>query len=1135
MDNPNPELFERLAQGPAVLFLGQKYLSLETGKDPFIEDTSRKFGPNTNQPSNYSHLLEGDASISIESSLAWMYHRCDRISIPEWLKVVAGFAWSSIYTSAIDTLWYRAFRSDWRDLFQLFEEKYKPLDPRSRTNLHCTFLYGCINRPSDEIAERPPLTERELRNRKQEAIVLARRLPEILTPFGTLVIEGYDGETDWFDINMFLPIIDKFYANQVHIFSVGSDYSPETDLQAYIDQGIVKLYTENLGSYLSIASESGKIKLGLSPDEKKRENRIQIANNVLNVPPEIWNLTSRSASILDDRILLPLKPLSKNKKYFEYRNFLSESSIKPIWSGYNRNFAFHRKFEDLLYSEVEKQFQSHKILNEPIILHGQSGTGKSVALGALAFNIRKKNICPVLFIERKSQKPSPTDIDVFCKWAEDIGAPYTLVIWDGMINVEAYSEFLHYLVSRGRKVILVGSCYYVKDSQKSNFITAPATLEKGEISRFNDYLYEFDEDLPKLLETRIHELDKYFLVMIYRLLPSTRTSIRQNLEKEVSFAEQQISIKSKKDIEASSSSFAYALLEAGFITEEDVGFSSEKEINGEMVSEIQEIIGLIMVPGRFGLKVPFELLMRTINKSWMDNMINIFSEVDIFRWYEDNNGNILIGPRHPLEADLIVRSRLGTATSEVAFAEMLITEIKGESLTDNLEINFAVELIRSMGPNREHKRYFSPVFLDLAKILRGVREKRGIENPRLMLQEASLLREWVVSNCVKGNPPHNAIDLFKEAEDILLRADELLVEADRGSTLRGTILVELGAILASRTQYSIDFGSLNIPVHLYDKTKEYLYQAISINPDDYYPFDVLFWMSRNLLNSNYVEEINKGEISVDLLNAFSQADPDDFDAVQKENFFKRSFELGKLVSQDNISDQAIDNLLSIGSKAGYYLKAYSIVGEIPFEDELTSEQLAKFEHAVSYLQENFDEISEDSRCLNLLLRLWWMSKTGKPILFSERQTIPFDSDDWIFVHNIISKISGIEGLRPSLLLNYLDGISLFHLDRISTSFNRFREIERESERVGYRKRVIRKYLVSNPDSSPREFHGTVAWVNDEKTRGELDVEELRCKILFIPLDFRKGRELKKNDPLRKFHIAFNFIGPIADPISYLKT
>ncbi|MFC1923570.1 hypothetical protein ACFLY4_09825 [Chloroflexota bacterium] len=376
MDSPNTELYERLAHGPSVLFLGQHYLSLESGKDPFIEDTVRKFGPTGVLSPLYNHMLEGNASANIESSLALMYNRCERLSIPEWMKVVASYAWSSVYTSAIDTLWYRAFRSSWRELFQLFEEPYKPLDPRSRTQLHCTFLYGCINRPSDDIGERPPLTERELRNRSQEAIVLARRLPEILTPFGTLMIEGYDGENDWFDLNKFLPIIDKLYSSQVHIFSAGSDYYGGSELRPYIEQGIVKLYTENLASYLSLANESGKIKLGLSPNEKKREHRIQIANNVLNVPPEIWNLTSRSASILDDRILIPLNPQSKNKKYFEFRNFLSESSIQPIWSGYNRNFSFNRNFEDLLYKEVEKQFNSHIILNEPIILHGQSGTVK---------------------------------------------------------------------------------------------------------------------------------------------------------------------------------------------------------------------------------------------------------------------------------------------------------------------------------------------------------------------------------------------------------------------------------------------------------------------------------------------------------------------------------------------------------------------------------------------------------------------------------------------------------------------------------------------------------------------------------------------------------------------------------------
>lgn len=48
------------------------------------------------------------------------------------------------------------------------------------------------------------------------------------------------------------------------------------------------------------------------------------------------------------------------------------------------------------------------------------------------------------------------------------------------------------------------------------------------------------------------------------------------------------------------------------------------------------------------------------------------------------------------------------------------------------------------------------------------------------------------------------------------------------------------------------------------------------------------------------------------------------------------------------------------------------------------------------------------------------------------------------------------------------------------------------------------------------------------------MEELRCNIAMIPVEFGAGQELRKNDPLSEFHIAFNFIGPVADPKPYYK-
>ena len=43
-------------------------------------------------------------------------------------------------------------------------------------------------------------------------------------------------------------------------------------------------------------------------------------------------------------------------------------------------------------------------------------------------------------------------------------------------------------------------------------------------------------------------------------------------------------------------------------------------------------------------------------------------------WHEDQVGNITLGPRNTVEAEIIVQSRLGTAAAEVAVARELLAK-----------------------------------------------------------------------------------------------------------------------------------------------------------------------------------------------------------------------------------------------------------------------------------------------------------------------------------------------------------------------------------------------------------------------------------------------------------------------------
>ena len=124
-----------------------------------------------------------------------------------------------------------------------------------------------------------------------------------------------------------------------------------------------------------------------------------------------------------------------------------------------------------------------------------------------------------------------------------------------------------------------------------------------------------------------------------------------------------------------------------------------------------------MVHGKFGLQTPLDILLRAIDTKASSELSDVLANADIFRWSEDAEGNSYLSPRHPLEARLIAQSKLGGPRSEVAFARQLLLEVQDSGLPGDPEVNFAVGLVQSMGPNAPDHSYFCPYFQELSECL----------------------------------------------------------------------------------------------------------------------------------------------------------------------------------------------------------------------------------------------------------------------------------------------------------------------------------------------------------------------------------------------------------------------------------
>ena len=295
----------------------------------------------------------------------------------------------------------------------------------------------------------------------------------------------------------------------------------------------------------------------------------------------------------------------------------------------------------------------------------------------------------------------------------------------------------------------------------------------------------------------------------------------------------------------------------------------------------------------------------------------------------------------------------------------------------------------------------------------------------------------------------------------------------------------------------------------------------------YNPIDVLVWSTTALAQPGIVDETTRTEAIVEVLDALETVDPDLLDIRNMEQFYKRRMEVGGLLGDLELSESAFQSLGALGSAAGFYIRAREIANLPPDPQNEFGVDISSCSAAWEYLENNRSKIAHDPRCLNLLFNYWWLTKTGQRLFENERVALPFQEAEWTYALQLCEELRSL-GSHRDIALSFLEAIALFHLNNVSRALQLFREVEGESYKVSGRRRILRSFLASESRGSPRVFHGNAQRVYSGSSRAEVFVEELRQSITFLPADFGRPN-IRQGDSLGEFHIAFNFIGPIADP------
>ena len=149
-------------------------------------------------------------------------------------------------------------------------------------------------------------------------------------------------------------------------------------------------------------------------------------------------MISRTCRVLDD-FTFEFNDLTPEEEIDLFREFLYKSSIEPVWQAFFHEMNIVRAYEDEAFNVICDTLKRDTLFRKPIVLYGQTGTGKSVAMASLAYRIKMLKKYPVLYIDGRNSYMYNTDIEEFCSWCDDVNVA---VFWDASTHGNEIGKYL---------------------------------------------------------------------------------------------------------------------------------------------------------------------------------------------------------------------------------------------------------------------------------------------------------------------------------------------------------------------------------------------------------------------------------------------------------------------------------------------------------------------------------------------------------------------------------------------------------------------------------------------------------------------------------------------------------------------
>ena len=1115
---------------PLVLLLGQDAWRDSEREDAVLASALKKLGRGDDVGRGWNATLGGEPSAADYHS--WLAGRFERRVHPPFIEILSELPWSAVFTSSLDPTLAKLFARHGRQAQPILTAQEHPSVARSRARPPLYYLFSRAGE-GDPNAQ-PPANRPEMRRRRaQHALPLLNRILDTATPIGSIVVEGFGRGGDWLRFGELLDTLASAGSHQILWFGGRPELNEEdADLFSEMESaGRILVEPARLGTMIADMRATGQL-ADMPTPESEEAGTVSLEKGSFEVSPAERLRVEAAAAIVDDSWTANPPHLGEDSEYDAFRRFHGiAGGQRLLVEGVLREFAIERDFERELTGKVYAAIADHSRLNSPIIVEGQSGTGKSVALARIAAKVREGKKAAVLYATERI--PQTAEISDFCQRADRAKSPATLIVCDANRDVDSYDELLSGLRSRGRRVVVLGSQYKTNEVGRYPKVEAPSELSQAETRELSELIRRYAES-----PHQIQFSDGHFLAVLYRNLPASRPRIGSGLGDEARSTARTLDKRGSRtqpvyDAEQSITQLHQQLIEKGYISEYQAIWDGQSDDPDG--GSAGKIIDMVMVSGSLNCPVPVNLLLRAVSgqsRSLDSSLISrLFRDLDLFRWTSNGSegSDWLLRPRLTLEADLICQRRLGGAHAESkVLVDLIGSAIHGSE--DASEREFLLNLLQKIGRDGFKDNRYKRSYVDFARKLTELRERFNVVDASLMLQE-SAFRRWAIRENDANVDGEERFNLLGESLTAVQTALDGIDSGQINSAkrTRQNLLVERASIYGFLARYHVDLDKTSPDIWpAYKTARVAIRKAVSV-ASNYYPHDVGLWIPADLFRLANLEDVQRAELVADIYSNLDEVEIDALSPAQREKFEGRRMRVGFSLGNHALSEDAYAKLEKSGSTAGYFLRARNYAPDLEKEIvEISSpSDLAKAKKSADFLEARFDKIQNDERCLWLLFENRWIAEMKRRPLRGAREPLPATEDARRQFLEIARTLNVAAGESARYGTRYLEAVLMWLTEDYVAARDAFRQLYDETDSV-YRARMSQRHVITDSKGYPVRFTGRI-----ENQRGEgrwnIRVDQLGQTVALLERSF-PNEDIQYGRTLSEFAISFNFIGPIADPI-----